>query len=104
MPLVPIQLVELLSSDPPGFVVACLTDAFGVDHFFHDKVPVFADSPIDADTPLPVGGWLGCTVLERFVTDGRELIRIDTEHPWDVESTKGDYHFVVSADVLRADS
>ena len=99
-----VQIVEFLSSDQPGFVAASLTDAFGVRHVFHDKVPVFTDALIDTDTPLPVTGWLGCTVLERFVDDGREVVRIDTEKPWDIASTAGDYHFVVSADSLRSDS
>jgi len=101
---VPVQIVEFLSSDQPGFVAASLTDAFDVDHVFHDKVPVFTDAVIDADTPLPATGWLGCTVLERFVVDGRDFVRIDTEKPWDIESTTGDYHFVVLADSLRSDS
>ena len=103
MPEAPVQIVEFLSSDQPGFVAASLTDIHGVVHIFHDKVPIFTDAMIDANTPLPADGWLDCTVLERFELDGRKLVRIDTEKPFDVESTDGDYHFVVAADLLQSD-
>ena len=99
-----VYIVEFLSSDQPGFVASTLTDAHGVVHLFHDKVPVFTDSDVDASTLLPISGWLGCNVIERFTDGDRELARIDTEKPWDIESTNGDYHFVVLADLVVSDS
>ena len=104
MPEVIVQIVEFLSSDQPGFVAATLTDIDGVVHTFHDKVPVFTVAPIDAGTQLPVSGLLDCTVLETFSRDGRELVRIDTEKPFDVESTTGSYRFLVAADRLTSNS
>ncbi len=104
MPEVSVQIVEFLSSDQPGFVAATLTDIDGVVHTFHDKVPIFTIAAIDADTQLPVPGWLDCTVLEAFERDGRELVRIDTEKPFDVESTTGSYRFLVAAENLTSNS
>ena len=104
MPEISVQIVEFLSSDQPGFVAATLTDVDGVVHTFHDKVPVFTSAPIDADTQLPVPGLLDCIVLESFERDGRKLVRIDTERPFDVESTTGNYRFLVAADSLTSNS
>ena len=102
MPEVRIQIVEFLSWDQPGFVAATLTDVDDVAHTFHDKVPIFTDAALYPDTELPVLGTLACTVLEVLKRDGRELIRVDTEKPFDVESTKGWYHFVVAPDALTS--
>jgi hypothetical protein len=98
MPAVPVQIVQYLSDDQPGFVAAQLVDAFGESHTFHDKTPIFTTDSVDRDSPLPVSGWLECEIVERFTQDGRELACIDTEQPWDIESTAGCYRFVVAAD------
>ena len=103
MERVPVNIIEFLSSEQPGFVAASLTDAFGVAHIFHEKAPVLADADIDCSTPLPIDGWIGCNVIERFTDEGRALVRIDTEKPWGIESTNGDYQFVVLAEFVMAD-
>ena len=100
MPEVHVQIIEFLSSDQPGFVAATLTDVDGVVHTFHDKVPVFTNALIDAETRLPLPGLLDCTVLESLERDGREIIRIDTENPFGVESTTGNYRFLIAAESL----
>jgi hypothetical protein len=97
MASVPVQIVEYISDDQPGFVAAQLVDAYGVTHTFHDKVPVFGCDPLDRDSALPVSGWLGCEIIERFTYHGRELARIDTEKPTYIVSIGGCYQFVVVA-------
>ena len=104
MNLVSVQIVECLSNEPPGFVAAQLADAYGEKHTFYDKAPVFGCDPFDDDFALPVAGWLGCEVVERFREAGRDLATIDTERPWDIESTKGHYRFVVEAEAVAEDS
>jgi hypothetical protein len=101
MPVVPVQIVQYLSDDFPGFVAAVLVDAFGNQHVFHDKAPVFACDPLNPDSRLPVTGWLGCEIGEQFTDDdGRKLCHIDTERPWHIESTTGEHRFVVAADSI----
>lgn len=99
MASVPIQIVRYISDDQPGFVAGELRDAYGHIHTFEDKVPVIALGYPTAGSDYPCDGVLGCEIVERWTAeDGRELARIDTEKPWDIPSTDGEYHFVVSAD------
>ena len=74
MPAIPVQIVQYISDDQPGFVAAQLLDAFGKTHTFHDKVPVFGCAlDLDRDSSLPVMGWLDCEIIEWFTENGREL-------------------------------
>ena len=104
MPAISVQITQYTSDAQPGFVIAQLIDAFGRTHQFHDKVPVFCSDSLDRDSRLPVPGELDCEIIERFIDNGRELVRIDTEKPFDVESTDGCYQFVVPVDLIIEDS
>jgi len=96
-----IQIVRFLFADQPGFVEGKLVDAFGTSHRFQDKVPVLAVEDLWHDAEYPQPGLLACEIVERWTSeDGRELVRIDTEKPYDIESTNGEYRFVVTADQL----
>jgi hypothetical protein len=62
-------------------------------------VPIFGcEVVVNETTPLPV-----CVIVERFHNDCRELVRIDTEKPFDIESLAGDYYFVVTPEMLIDD-
>ncbi len=101
MPAVPIQIVRFLSEDQPGFVEGELLDAFGKIHRFQDKVPVIAEGDLWHDTSYPQPGMLACEVIQRWTdVDGRDLARIDTERPYDIESTDGEYWLVFVADQI----
>ena len=102
---VPVQVVEVLDEKWPGWVAAELIDAYGKTHTFHDKVPIFLFDYLDSDPSLPIQGWICCEIVERFTDGGVELVRIDTESPYGVESTENSYSFVVPADsVVDPDS
>jgi hypothetical protein len=71
--------------------VACeLIDASGVRHAFIDKVWIFLDETLDADSEYPRAAELGCNVLSEWHdADGRHLVRVDTSHPDSLESVEG---------------
>jgi hypothetical protein len=87
-----VQIVEFIPSDYDDFLIVELTDAFGAVHRFQDKSPIFGyDGDIDQHTRLPVPGTFDCQVTERFQKDSRELVRINTEKPFDIQSLAGGY-------------
>lgn len=105
MPEVPVRIVRFISDHHPGFVAAELVDAYGTVHTFEDKVPIFVADYLDAQSDYPQPGVLGCELVERWMAeDGRELARIDSEKPWCIESTDGEFRFVVLAEQVSDDS
>ena len=57
---------------------------------------------LDADSVYPCAGVVACTMIGSVirVVDGRQMATVDTESPWDVESTGGVSRFEVYADQL----
>ena len=100
-----VQIVEFIPGDYDDFLIVELTDAFGAVHRFQDKSPIFGyDGDIDQHTRLPVPGVFDCVVVERFQQDGRELVRINTEKPFDIQSLDDGYDFIVTPDMVVEDT
>ena len=73
-------------------------DAGGRRHTLFDKVPIFSTGYLDADSDYPQPGMADCEVLARWEDEqGRELVRITTARPYDIESSEGVSEFVVFA-------
>jgi hypothetical protein len=100
MTSVRLQIVEWVNDDQPGFVRCELRDAHGRMWSFLGKQPYFTDTWLDANSAYPQPGSLACEVLRQWRDEtGRELARIDTERPWDIEAEDGSMQF----DVLQED-
>lgn len=77
----------------PMWAVARLTDRFGKEHVFHDKLPIFtAEEP----TETPCAGIIRCVVEEE--RDG--FCVIDTSLPDDVEDDEGGTRFEVAKELV----
>lgn len=101
MTAVVVSIVRFVDDHQPGFVEFALVDALGQTHLFMDKVPVVTDQDLRADSTYPCAGVLACQVKAEFTDEaGRLLARIDTEHPYHVDSTDGATRFVVLASQL----
>jgi hypothetical protein len=102
MVAVRVQFVRLFDVDSyPGWVDCVLTDAFGAKHTLRDKVPIFTADSLTAESVFPCDGEASCEVLACWDDEaGRQLVRITTERPFDIESMTGDYEFVVLAEQL----
>jgi hypothetical protein len=73
----------------PGLVEFRLVDALGHEHVFVEKVPVVAPH-LDAASSYPQSGVIACIVLgSRESDDGRQLVHIDMQTPWGIESLGG---------------
>jgi hypothetical protein len=84
----------------PGFVECKLIDGWGTHHFFVEKVPIVTSESLDASSSYPRLGIIACQIVERRDVDGREVVKIETETTWHVESTTGETSFDVSPNQL----
>src|SRR5215468_1683671 len=97
-----VQITQYISDDPqPGIVECQLLDAHGNEWVFQEKTAIvgFGDLDLDADTEYPQPGFIACEIIKQWWdTDGRDIVSINTENPWRIESLTGDSRF----DVLRS--
>ena len=105
MPQVRVEIIRFVDDhDYPGWVECRLIDAWGREWSFMDKVPVFTCESLWSDSKYPCPGAIVCEIVERKTdASGRELVTIDTEKPFGVEATAGEYRFDVLAEQLEVD-
>ena len=104
MPRLNVQIVRWVEDYQPGIVSCEFEDATGRRHTVIEKLPVVANAELDAASAYPHPGVIRCQVLARWQdSQGRELARISTLRPDDVESTEGLSEFVVCTNQLSPD-
>jgi len=85
----------------PGFVECTLVDALGRLHLFEEKVPIVTAEPLNAKSLYPREGFIACVLIsEERAADGREIVTVDTEEPWGIESKTGETRFQVFREQL----
>src|SRR3954451_14163086 len=101
MPALAVQIVRFVDASQPGFAECEFVDAAARRHTLFDKVPIFSVEMLDADSAHPGPGAADCEVLARWKDDeGRELARVTTSRPFDIESREGVSEFVVLVEQL----
>jgi hypothetical protein len=100
-----VTIERFSNASQPGWVECSFVDAAGLAHAFEEKVPVVTVEPLDARSKYPREGVIGCEIIgTRRAADGRELIMVDTERPWGIESRAGQARFeVLREQVLELD-
>ena len=94
---VSVQIVRFVDSDFPGWVECELIDAAGRCHILRDKVPIFTNEVLQANSKYPTPGIAPCEVLQRYQNEaGQEVARISTLRPIEIESAEGLSEFTVS--------
>jgi hypothetical protein len=91
-----VRIVRFVDNHQPGWVACEFVDAANRSHTFEDKAPIFTSEYIDKETKLPLPGAIQCEVLSHLSdSSGRELVRVSTARPLDINSTDGLSEFVV---------
>jgi len=91
-----VTIERFAENSQPGWVECRLIDAAGAHHLFEEKVPVVTVDVLDAQSEYPREGIIGCTLVHSRVTDnGRELVTVNTELPWGIESKSGQVQFEI---------
>ena len=101
MLVVRVELCRYVDAAFPGWVECRLVDANGHQHVFVEKIPVVTADYLDESSVLPHPGTVACIVLEKQEhRDGRQIVLIDTNQPWGIESTAGLTRFYVFSEQL----
>ena len=99
---VKVTILRYISNDPqPGIVECQLEDANSNRWLFIEKTAIVSTANLDAKTSYPQPGIIACEVVRRSRESAdREVVRINTERPWLVESIDGSTEFDVLAESL----
>jgi hypothetical protein len=102
MMAVKVTITRYVSDDPqPGIVECELLDVHGRRWHFIEKTAVVSANNLDGKSVYPQPGVIAGEVVRRSRdAAGREVIHIDTEHPWGVESIDGVTQFDVLPESL----
>ena len=101
MLFVKVQICRYVDLSFPGWVEFSMVDAGGHPHVFVEKIPAVTKSVLDESSSFPHPGLLGCIAVERKEReDGRQLVLIDTQSPYDIKSTVGSTQFYVFSEQL----
>lgn len=92
-----VTIVRYISDEPqPGIVECELMDAHGRTWRFIEKTAIVSEVDLNTYSPYPQSGVVAGEIVHRIHDKtGREIIRFDTERPWDVESIDGMNQFDV---------
>ena len=92
-----ISITHYISDEPqPGIVECKFSDAHGRQWSFVEKTAIVSAEHLNAQTSYPQPGVIACEIVGRSRdSTGREIILIDTELPWGVESVDGSNRFEV---------
>jgi hypothetical protein len=95
-------IIERFTEDwQPGWVECTFVDAGGKHHLFEERVPVVSVENLDAGSEYPRSGIIACQLVEtRVDTEGREVVVVDTDQPWGIESRAGETRFEILREQL----
>ncbi len=104
MPRFHVDIVQLVDAAQPGWVECGMVDGHGVRHSFVEKIPIVTTEHLSENSVFPRDGHIRCTfVSRRELSDGRNLVCVDTTSPDGVESTAGETRFELTSSRLLPD-
>ena len=84
----------------PSFVECQFVDAHGKIQIFNDKDAIFTTETLDKNSNYPVYGTISCEIVERKYEDEREIVKVNTNSPWGIESLTGETIFEVTVNQI----
>jgi hypothetical protein len=95
-----VLITKYVSDDPqPGIVECQLLDAYGNEWIFLEKTAIVALGHLDADSDYPQPGVIAGEMMKQWQDmNGQEIVSVNTEKPWGIETLTGVSRF----DVLRS--
>jgi hypothetical protein len=92
-----VSITRYVSDEPqPGIVECEFFDAHGRRWNFVEKTAIVSAEYLDVRTSYPQPGVIACEITGRNRdAAGREIILVDTQRPWCVESVDGSMQFEV---------
>jgi len=91
-----VQIVRFTDASQPGWVECVLRDAAGREWLLAEKVPIFTEALLDANSSYPQPGVVACEIVREWTDEqGRGRCIISTERPWGVKTQGGETQFEV---------
>ena len=95
-----IEISRFVGEGQPNVVECMFIDGHGKKHSIIEKAPVVSSEDLNAYSSYPRAGVVACHVLQRKKHGDSEIVEIDTEIPWHIESIAGQRCFDVLPDQL----
>ena len=90
---VKIKIIEFVDESQPGWVRCVLTDVFGKEWFFTEKVPIVTTKYLDKISQYPQDGIINCIITEQNTEN--DFVNIDTSNPYAIYSEDEQTKFTV---------
>ena len=98
-----VQITRFVDAGQPGFVECQFTDAHNKTWSIIEKLPIVTSADLWSDSIYPQPGVIGCDVVKRFKDAAGEIIAVNTEEPYGIETLDGVAQFEVRPDLLIED-
>jgi len=95
-----VEINRFVEEGQPNVVECLFIDGHGKKHSIIEKVPVVSSEDLNADSSYPRAGIIACQVVQRKKHGDSEIVEIDTEIPWHIESIAGQNCFDVLPEQL----
>lgn len=95
---VKIKIIEYLDDTQPGWIRCVLTDAFGKEWFFTEKIPIVTTKYLDEKSEYPQEGMINCIITNEHVENN--FIVIDTSKPYGIYSEDDISNFTIKKSQL----
>lgn len=100
MKAIRIIITGIIEDYYPGLVECKFHDISGKEYIVQDKIPIFTDKDLDANSEYPQEGVIACKIInERIDKYGRKIVKVNTS-PWGVETVDGLFEFDVLEEQL----
>lgn len=96
---VKIKIIEFVDESQPGWVRCVLTDAFGKEWFFTEKVPIVTSKYLHKTSQYPQDGIINCIITEQNTE--KDFVNIDTSNPYAIYSEDGQTNFTVMKNQIK---
>lgn len=105
MPFVNVTIERFLEKGQPGWVETSVNDAWNKTHLFIDKSVIFSELYLDVESLYPQAGVLACEVIKEWIDqNGRNIVTVTTERPYDVATTEALYEIDLLEEQLIYDA
>ena len=96
MVAIKVKILGYVDHSYPGWIRCSFIDAFGVEWFIIEKVPVITEENLDEKSIYPKDGFIACIIDESIEGNSKEeIVTINIEKPWGICAESGETIFKV---------
>ncbi len=98
-----VKIVEYIDSHFPGWVRCSFQDIYNVEYFVTEKVPVVTQEDLHETSIYPRFGVIAGEIEKTYINSNKqEIVTINIEKPWGIETEDGKSVFDVYKNQLAS--